>query len=54
MNSLRSDGMITISRFDVIKPVKIETYRFEISNKNRGSGYYKIFNSLFRFKWNTL
>ena len=25
--------MITISRFDVTKPVKIETYRFEISMK---------------------
>ena len=37
MNSLRSDGMITISRFDVTKPETIETYRFEISIKNRGS-----------------
>ena len=35
MKSLRSDGMITISRFDVTKPETIETYRFEISIKNK-------------------
>ena len=37
--------MITISRFDVTKPVKIETYRFEIRIKNRGSRYEGISKS---------
>ena len=33
MNSLTSDAMITIGRFDVTKSVKIETYSFKKASK---------------------